>query len=133
MNRSKQSGFTLVELMVVIVLIGLLAGVVSVKVVPLIFKGKTTTARNQMKEISSAVELFYLSQSRYPEELSELTQDYPDHPGGFLSEIPQDPWGEEYVYIPESGRTGSGFQIYSKGEDRLDGTEDDVTLSTKKE
>lgn len=133
MNRSRETGFTLVELMVVIVLIGLLAGVVSVKVVPLIFKGKTTTAKNQMKEISSAIELFYLSQSHYPEELSELTQDYPDHPGGFLDEIPRDPWGENYVYLPESARSGSGFQIYSKGEDRLDGTEDDVTLKQNKE
>ena len=103
MKARTERGFTLVELMVVIVLIGLLVGVVGSQVWGVLAKGKNTTAENQIKEIETAVELFYLTRSRYPESLDELLENDPEHgfPSGYLKakEIPQDPWGNGYIYM----------------------------------
>ena len=120
MIRKKQSGFTLVELMVVIVLIGLLAGVVGVKVIPIIFKGKKTTALSQMKELKSAIEIYYMHESRYPEDLAELTQATTENPDGYMEQIPQDPWGEDYVYLLAAVKAIATYVC--------DGTDDDVSL-----
>ena len=132
--KSKQRGFTLVELMVVIVLISLLAGVVGVPVVRSLLRGKKATAMNQIKEIENAMEFFYIDYSRYPDTLDELTGDHSEfgYPDGYLSEVPADPWGEEYVYDPQGGR-GKAYLILSMGEDRTEGTEDDVTNESKKD
>jgi general secretion pathway protein G len=131
--RRKERGFTLVELMVVIVLIGLLAGVVGVSVIPALIKGKKATAKNQIKEFESAIALFYVDHSRYPDSLDEMTGDYSefDRPEGYLAEIPADPWNEEYVYDPTGG-SGKAYLILSKGNDRVEGTEDDITNESKR-
>ena len=89
MGTNRERGFTLVELMVVIVLIGLLAGVVGVKVIPLIFKGQRTTAEAQIKEIKGNLDLYYMEYSRYPETLEELTQPTETR-DSFMEEIPLD-------------------------------------------
>ncbi|MHC4471253.1 MAG: type II secretion system major pseudopilin GspG [Planctomycetota bacterium] len=131
--RRKERGFTLVELMVVIVLIGLLAGVVGVSVIPALLKGKKATALNQIKELEKAMELFYVDYSRYPDSLDELTGDHSEYgyPDGYISEVPLDPWGEEYIYEPEGG-TGKAYLILSKGADRTEATEDDVSNESER-
>jgi general secretion pathway protein G len=132
MQNRKNRGFTLVELMVVIVLIGLLAGVVGVKVIPMISHGKATITKNQLKEFKSNIELFHMHSGRLPETLDELTQPQEDR-DSFMEEIPQDPWGQDYVYTPDySNKSGPTYQIYSKGPDMIDGTPDDIYLSDKK-
>ncbi|MCZ6793982.1 MAG: type II secretion system protein GspG [Planctomycetota bacterium] len=127
-NRKREEGFTLVELMVVIVLIGLLAGVVGTQVIPLLFKGKKTTAQTQIKVFEDALKLYYIEKSRYPETLDELTQELPGFPTGILDggEIPLDPWNEEYIYDPVGG-TNKKYLILCKGDDLLEGTDDDIT------
>ncbi len=129
--KRKQRGFTLVELMVVIVLIGLLAGVVGTKVIPIIFKGKKTTARAQMKTFAEAIRMYYLEFSQYPETLDDLVQPAEGWPNGFLDskQVPLDPWGEEYVY-DRSG--GDPYLLFSKGPDKLEGTDDDVSLEVER-
>ena len=130
MKSRTERGFTLVELMVVIVLIGLLVGVVGSQVWGVLRKGKNTTAQNQIKELETAAELFYLMRSRYPESLEELLENDPEHgfPTGYLKakQIPQDPWGQPFVYDPQGG-TVQAFLIYSAGADMQEGTADDLT------
>lgn len=93
--------------------------------------GKAELARRQMKEIGAALELHYLSRGRYPETLAALTKDAPDHPGGYLDEVPSDPWGHGYVYRPEAGRGGAGFVLFSAGPDGKEGTADDLKHSAE--
>ena len=126
MPTRSESGFTLVELMVVIVLIGLLAGVVCVSVFGVLKEGYNTTASGQIKEIEKAIEMFYLATGRRPDDLEQLLEPVGNYDEGFMSEIPTDPWGNEYIYDP-SGGTKKKYIIISLGEDGMEGTEDDVT------
>jgi len=90
--------------MVVIVLIGLLAGAVGVGVFGILKKGKTTIAQDQIKTFKVALEFYYIENSRYPETLDELTVPNEKHSGEpYMDNIPQDPWGQAYEYDPRGG------------------------------
>lgn len=95
-------GFTLVELMVVIVIIGLLAGTATVSVRSYLVRGKQSVARSELAKLSQALETYYAEYDRYPstdeglEALVEPTDEFPD---GLLTQLPDDPWGEPYEYL----------------------------------
>lgn len=126
MRLKEQRGFTLVELMVVIVLIGLLAGTVGVAVWPILFKGKKGAAESQLKSFQKALEIYHIDHGSYPDTLATLVQSDPehDHPNGYLDtdELPEDPWQEEYGY---DGRNDS-YRVWSNGPDGQEGTDDDL-------
>jgi general secretion pathway protein G len=125
MKTRSQRGFTLVELMVVIVLIGLLAGTVGVGVFGILGKGKKTITQNQIKAFKEAIDLYYIEKHQHPAALEDLTT--PNDEGEpFMEDIPKDPWDEEYIYDPTGGTTRK-YIIISKGEDRIEGTDDDIT------
>ncbi|MCP4589432.1 MAG: type II secretion system major pseudopilin GspG [bacterium] len=126
--RRRQSttvrGFTLVELMVVVVIIGLLASIVTVSVNDYLIKGKQTTARTEVAQIGNALQLFYAEYGRYPsndEGLALLQQKNKDHPNGILQGDLLDPWGHEYVYV-YPGLHGS-FDVLSYGANGQEGGE----------
>lgn len=121
-------GFTLVELMVVIVLLGLLAGIVGTQVIPMLIEGTETTARTQLSVFRDALELYYLDHTRYPEDLADLVLPTKKRPFGYLDAktVPEDPWGAEYLYDPRGGEARP-YLIWSAGPDGQDGTEDDIT------
>ena len=94
--------FTLVELMVVVVIIGVLATVVTVSVTDYLVKGKQSAARSEIAQISNALQLFYTDKDRYPdndEGLVLLTKSDESHPHGILQGDLRDPWGNPYVYV----------------------------------
>lgn len=101
-RRSRRGGFTLVELMVVVVIIGILATIVTVSVTDYLVKGKQSAARAEIAQISNALQLFFAEHDRYPdneEGLALLTEKNDAHPGGILQGDLLDPWGHEYVYV----------------------------------
>jgi general secretion pathway protein G len=121
-----QNGFTLVELMVVIVIIGILAGGVGLKLLGNLEKAKAGATKAQVMVFHNAVKMFKIDTNFFPDSLNELVEDPGDLDGwqedGYLDgviEIPLDGWGFEYEYEIE----GSRYYIWSLGADGEDGGE----------
>ncbi len=115
-------GFSLVELMVVIVIIGMLASVVTFSVRSYLIRSKQNVAKLEISKMSQALETFYSNYDRYPtneEGLAILAAPSDDFPDGLLSFIPEDPWGHGYEYV-SPGRT-QAFDIVSYGADHREG------------
>ena len=134
--RRCRAGFTLIEILVVLLIITVLAGVVSVSVIHKPAEARVAAARMQIKQLKTAVNLFYAEQHRYPsqeEGLRALVQkpegiraeDFPR--GGYLDtlDVPRDPWGRDYIYLAP-GRHGEPFEIISYGSDGEPGGEGDA-------
>ncbi len=126
MRRS--SGFTLVEMMVVIVIIGILATVLITQIAGRADRAKVEATRAIIKQVADAVEMFKLDHNRYPERLDDLTR-MPAYaearkwpPGGYLKKSPRDGWDRELYYRPQ-GTAGQPFDIISFGEDGREGGE----------
>ena len=128
-SRSRrQAGFTLVEIMVVIVIIGLLAAIVSPNVLGLSDDAKIEKAKADLRVIADTVKI-YLVQGRGAQLPSMETLTTPDEKGKvWLDSISEDPWGNEYT-IREGERRGD-FEVVSSGPDGSEGTEDDLSSKT---
>ncbi|MBN1510673.1 MAG: type II secretion system major pseudopilin GspG [Phycisphaerae bacterium] len=126
-----QPAFTLVELMVVIVLLGLLATVVTVAVNDYLVTGKQAVARSEIAQISNALQLFYTESSRYPsneEGLASLKAKTAAHPNGILQGDLLDPWGHEYVYVyPGLHGTFDLISYGANGQEGGEGADRDIT------
>jgi general secretion pathway protein G len=127
-DRRRQRGFTLVEVMVVVMIIGLVAALVGPAVFGRFQKAQRQTAYTQIKSIGEALDLYRLSMRRYPstaEGLQALTE-----PKGneepFMESIPRDPWDNEYVYIFPGQQNPRSFDLISYGPDGVQGGGDDV-------
>jgi len=131
-----KKGFTMVELMAMLIIIGLLAGVAVKKVADQIARAKVTTTKANLKILHDAVNQFRMDTGQYPSEdmglldLVEQPMDLPEGTwpmGGYLetTDLPKDGWGNDFYYqlYPESGKP---FVIISFGPDREEGTEDDL-------
>jgi general secretion pathway protein G len=105
-RRSAEAGFTLVEMLVVITIIGLIMALVAPRVLNYLSESKTKAAKIQIESFANALDLFYLDEGRYPttaEGLVALVQRPADNStwnGPYLQTgtVPIDPWGNPYVY-----------------------------------
>ena len=129
-RRPVQNGFTLIELMVVIVILGLLAAIVAFNVIPLGDKGKVTKAKADIATIEQALELYKLQNDSYPsttDGLQALVAAPADadpakyQRGGYIKKLPNDPWGKAYLYAAP-GQHGE-IDIWSLGADKKEGGE----------
>ena len=135
-RKRVRSGFTMVELMAMLIIIGLLATVVVKKVASQVDKARIVTTKANLKLLASAVNQFRMDTGQYPSEdmglmdLIEQPMDLPEgvwQTGGYLetTDLAMDGWGNEFVFqlYPESGKQ---FVIISFGPDGEEGTEDDL-------
>jgi general secretion pathway protein G len=126
LRRDDEEGFTLVELMVVLVIIGLLATIVIINVMPAAEHAKVTTAQTSVRTLEQAVDMYYLDNRRYPtsqEGLQALLA------GRYLRRLENDPWGHPFRY-KSPGDNRRPYQISSLGADgREGGTGDDADIT----
>jgi len=135
-KRRRRSGFTLIEIMVVVMIIGMLSALVGVRVFSIWEKSKRKGAVAQMKNFETALSVYRLDNGRYPTTeqgldalikpptIEPIPRNYPR--GGYLgaTEVPVDPWGNLYVYF-SPGLNGEDFTIVSYGADGVEGGEGD--------
>src|SRR5712675_1739233 len=122
-----QRGFTLVEMLVVITIIGLIMGLIGPRVLNYLSESKVKAAKIQLQSLGSALDLFYLDAGRFPstaEGLTALVQRTPGIAawnGPYLKggNVPNDPWNHPYVYRSPGER--SPYEIVSYGADGQEG------------
>lgn len=128
--RSTESGFTLVEIMVVIVILGLLATLVARNVMGASDEARENKALADCKTIAGAVRTWYGKKGSLPDTLDQLAEK--DEKGrSELEELPRDPWDTPYELL--EGDTPNSFEIISCGPDKQPETEDDISSKSKRE
>ena len=129
-HYNKQSGFTLIEVMVVVVILGILAAIIVPKVMSRPEQARMVKAKQDVLAIQSALDLYKLDNGFYPSTDQGLqalvtkpsTDPIPSNwkSDGYLQELPVDPWSQAYQYINDDGK----IKIFSDGaKDREDGSE----------
>jgi len=135
--RATQRGFTLIEIMVVVVILGILAAIVVPNIIDRPDAARVAKARQDIRAVESALKLYRLDNFRYPtteQGLAALVDKPTTQPeprnwksGGYLDRIPTDPWGETYHYR-NPGEHGE-IDVYTLGRDgRPGGKESDADI-----
>lgn len=127
--RSADAGFSLLEVMVVVVILSVLALVIVPRVIDRPDQARAARAQSDIAAISSALKLYKLDNFRYPtteQGLAALSQPPTTPPlaqnwadGGYLDRLPQDPWGQPYQYL--SPGVQGAFDVFSYGADGVAG------------
>ncbi len=133
-HATRQRGFTLIEIMVVMVILGLLVAIVAPNIMGRSDEAKVTIARTQLKNVQSALDLYRLDNSQYPstqqglEALVSKPSGSPEpknwNPDGYLKSVPEDPWGNPFQYV--SPGTEGPYDLYSYGSDGQEGGDGDA-------
>jgi len=127
-KQRKQQGFTLIEVMVVVVILGILAAVVVPRIMDNPDKARITKAKQDIRALESALNLYRLDMFKYPntDEGLEALVNAPGEStagnykeGGYIRKLPKDPWGQAYLYL--SPGEHSEIDIYSLGADAAPG------------
>ena len=125
--RPLARGFTLIELMVVIVILGLLMGIVGPHLFGTMDRATKDTAMNQMHNFGGAIDLYTLEYKNLPKSLDDLTHPSAKTSAPFMKKIPRDPWNEPYDYKIVNLKSLE-YQISTSGGDRQPGTDDDLVF-----
>jgi general secretion pathway protein G len=133
-TRRGEEGFTLVELLVVLVILSLISGLVAPRVLGYLTDARARSSALQMTALTAALDLFYLDTGRYPSDAEGLGalvngNGIARWSGPYIQQaaIPSDPWGNAYAYRAEPG---GRYRIISFGPDGVEGGGDDADSQT---
>jgi len=129
LRNTSRAGFTLIEIMVVVVILGILAALVAPKILGRTDEARVVAARQDIKTIMQSLKLYKLDNFHYPstEEGIKALVERPAgaknwREGGYLDSLPKDPWGGEYLYL-KPGAHGGEIEVFSYGADGTPGGE----------
>ena len=124
-------GFTLVELMLVVIIIGILVAMVMPRLVGRTEQARVAAAQTDIElNIGSALDLFELDNGFYPGSIDSLFKEPSEAPnwrGPYLKKRPVDPWGNKYNYKYPGSHEGVDYDLYSFGRNGVEGGGDDIT------
>jgi general secretion pathway protein G len=132
-RQSRGKGFTLIEVMVVVVILGILAAIVVPRIMSRPGEARVTRAKQDLRAIEAALNLYKLDNFRYPstqqglEALVKRPYDLPPNAswkaGGYLDRVPKDPWGNTYKYL--SPGVHGEIDVFTMGADGVEGGEEE--------
>src|SRR5947209_20414152 len=132
LNQNPRAAFTLIEIMVFVVILGILAATIIPQFIGTTHDARVSAAKATIAELESALERFYIHMDRHPstEEGLKVLVDPPAGDekkwrGPYIKMLRPDPWGNPYQYPYPGARRSSGFDIWSRGADGSDGGEGD--------
>ncbi|MGD0253343.1 MAG: type II secretion system major pseudopilin GspG [Verrucomicrobiota bacterium] len=127
--RTRRRAFTLVEMLLVITIIGILAALVVPKMVGRSEQARQAAAHADISSIKTALDAFEVDNGYYPKSLQDLFQqpsNAKNWHGPYLDNVPQDPWGNPYVYTYPGRHNANSYDLMSVGPDGKAGTDDDI-------
>ena len=126
-----QRGFTLIEVMVVVIIIGVLGALIVPNILGRSNDARISAAKADIQTLVNALDLYYLDNNHYPstdqgiDALISLPTGKPEpqnwNPGGYVKRLPKDPWGNDYIYLSPGAELE--FEVYSLGADNAEGGE----------
>lgn len=131
-SKLKRSGFTLVEMLLVLVILATLAAIVVPKFAGRTEQARITAAETQIRNLELVLDTYEVDNGFYPkgsdglEDLVEQPSNTQNWRGPYVEEIPLDPWGNAYVYECPGKHNTSSFDIMSMGPDGRSGGDDDI-------
>ena len=135
-GRRRDSGVTLIEMMVVLVIIAIVASLIVPNVIGRPDEARVTVARTDVRTIAASLEMYRLDNLSYPSSGDGLqalvkapagTEATRYRAGGYIRKLPDDPWGNAYIYECPGKQNPSGYDLSSMGPDARAGTDDDIT------
>lgn len=127
-----RQGFTLVEMLLVLVILGVLAAIVYPKVAGRGEQARVTSTQTQIASFKTALDAYEVDNGNYPkgrnglQDLVQKPRDAVNWRGPYLDNIPKDPWQNEYIYECPGKHNPSSYDIMSMGPDGQSGTQDDI-------
>jgi general secretion pathway protein G len=131
-QRTSQGGFTLIELLLVLMILAVLAAIVVPKFSGRTEQARTTAAQTQIASFRTALDAFELDNGFYPRgkdgllDLVQQPRDSQNWRGPYIEEIPNDPWGNAYIYESPGKMNPNSYDLLSLGPDGRAGTDDDI-------